>query len=164
MMQRSHSTALSWVRDNALRILFPLTLPWVPLFLSVDYFYKVMPEGSRLHNLIEYLLVAGFLVASIFFSILLYRLWPGFLRVSGGVSIWFVVTKIIVNTVFVYIALTVVTVLVSLVIDRPPWKSDNLQYIPYVFFAIVFYPPLLTPVFAVMAVWRSIVRKTRDLE
>ncbi|HHD64412.1 MAG TPA: hypothetical protein ENK96_08650 [Desulfobulbaceae bacterium] len=156
------SSAFSWAWNNALRLLFPLTLPWVPLFLSADFFYNAVPEGRWLHSIIEDFLVPAFLVASIIFSILLYRLWPGFLRVQGRVSVWFIFTRIIVNTFLVYIILTVVTVLVSLLIDPPPWKSDNPQYIPMVFFTVFFYPPLFTPLFALIAIWRSILVKARE--
>ena len=153
---------VSWVRRHALRLLFPLTLPWVPLFLFANDFYNAMPEGSKFHNLIENLLVPAFLIVSVLLSILLYRLWPSFLRVPGRVSVRFLLIRIIVNTLLVYVALTIITILVSLLLDPPPWKSNNLQYIPLVFFAVVFYPPLLTPKVSLITIWRSILRKAEE--
>ncbi|NNK84541.1 MAG: hypothetical protein HKO91_03185, partial [Desulfobacterales bacterium] len=137
-MTSSNTTLLSWVGKNALRILFPFTLPWIPLFFSAEYFYKVIPEGKEFHDLIEILLIPAALVVSILFSVILYRFWPAFLRVDGKVTVWFIVKKLLVNTLLVFILLTVVTALVSLFIDPPPWKSDNPQYIPIIFFTIVF--------------------------
>jgi hypothetical protein len=162
MISKSISATVSWSWRHALQGLFPLTLPWIPLFLFADHFYDAAPEGSRWHHVIEILLVPAFLFGGVLLSLLLYRLWPGFLRVPGRVPIWFLVTRILANTLIVYVVLTLLTVFVSLLIDPPPWKSDNLQYIPLVFFAVVFYPPLLTPIIALIAIWRSIIRKAGE--
>ncbi|MBT8358712.1 MAG: hypothetical protein KJO61_13200 [Deltaproteobacteria bacterium] len=162
-MTSSNTSLVSWVGKNALRILFPFTLPWIPLFFSAEYFYNVIPEGKWFHDLIEIFLIPAALVVSMLFSVMLYRLWPAFLRVEGKVTVWFIVKKLLVNSLLVFIVLTVVTVLVSLFADPPPWKSDNPQYIPIVFFTVVFYPPLLTPMFVLIAMWRSIVLKDREL-
>lgn len=159
-MASSNTTIWSWAGENRFRILFPFTLPWIPLFYFAEYLYGLAPEGSVLHNLFESLIVPGALVVSALFSIALYRLWPSFLRVKGKVPVWFAVKKIVINTLLVFIALTVLTVLISLLIDPPPWESDNPQYIPMVFFAVVFFPPLLTPIFALIAIWGSIVRNS----
>jgi NADH:ubiquinone oxidoreductase subunit 6 (subunit J) len=161
-MTSPNTTMVSWVGKNALRILFPFTLPWIPLFFSAEYFYNVIPEGKWFHDLIEILLIPAALVVSMLFSVMLYRFWPTFLRVEGKVTLWFIVKKLLVNTLLVFVVLTVVTVLVSLFADPPPWKSDNPQYIPIVFFTIVFYPPLLTPTFVLIAMWRSILLKDRE--
>jgi len=161
-MTSPNTITVSWVWKNALRVLFPFTLPWIPLFFSAEYFYNVIPEGKWFHDLIEILLIPAALVVSMLFSVMLYRLWPAFLRVDGKVTIWFIVKKLLVNTLLVFVVLTVITVLVSLFVDPPPWKSDNPQYIPIVFFAIVFYPPLLTPMFVLIAMWRSILLKDRE--
>ena len=109
-----NSPVFSWVLNNALRLFFPLTLPWAPLFLSADFFYSAVPERGWLHNIIEYLLVPGFLIASIIFSILLYRLWPGFLRVEGRVPILFVLKKIILRKKLYVLAIQIKMVLYTL--------------------------------------------------
>lgn len=75
------------------------------------------------HNLIETFLVPGALAISILFSIILYRLWPVFLRVDGKVTIWFVLKKMLVNTLLVLITLTIVTVIASLLLDPFSPKS-----------------------------------------
>jgi len=49
-------------------------------------------------------------------------------------------------------------ILVSLFIDPPPWKLDKPYYIPMIFFAVMFYPPVLTPMFALITIWRSILK------
>ena len=154
--------SLAWVGYNALRLLFPMTLPWVPLFLSADYLFKAMPEGTPLHGFLEHLLVPGGLALSVLFSMLLYRIWPGFLRISQKVPLGFLITRTLLNLVLVYVILTVVTLVVSLLLDPPPWQSENPQYIPLVFFAVVFYPPMLTPTLTIIAIWRSIVKRTAE--
>lgn len=159
-MPLSVTGGLLWVRTNALRLIFPLTLPWIPLFLSAEYFYNLTPEGEWLHKILESVLIPGALVVSILVSMLMYRLWPAFLRVDSKVTVWFVLKKTLVHTVVVYFILTIATVLVSLLLD-PSWESKDVQHIPYVFFAVIFYPPLLTPVFVIIAIWRSILQKTR---
>lgn len=157
-------TIFTWVWKNIFRILFPFTLPWIPLFLGAEYLYDIAPEGSWLHNSIETLMVPGALVVSILLSIVLYRLWPSFLCVEGKITVWFAVKKIVVNTLLVFIVLIIATVVISLLIEPPPWKSDNPQYYPIVFFTVVFFPPLLTPIFALIAIWRSILLKTLETQ
>ncbi len=155
-----YKDCLVWVGHNALRLLFPLTLPWVPLFLSADHLFKAMPEGSLFHGFLEHLLIPGALALSILFSLLLYRIWPGFLRIAQKVPFGFLITRTLINLILVYVILTVLTVAVSLLLDPPPWQSENPQYIPLVFFAVVFFPPTLTPTLAIIAIWRSIVKRT----
>ena len=160
MTKGTFKDSIAWVGYNALRLLFPLTLPWVPLFLSADSLFKAMPEGTLLHGLLEHLLVPGALALCILLSILLYRTWPGFLRIPQKVPLGFLITRTLINLVLVYVILTVVTLAASLLLDPPPWQSENPQYIPLVFFAVVFYPPTLTPPLAIIAIWRSIVKRT----
>ncbi len=119
-----------------------------------------MPEGTLLHGLLEHLMVPGALALCILLSILLYRIWPAFLRIPQKVPIGFLLTRTLINLVLVYVILTVVTLVASLLLDPPPWQSENPQYIPLVFFAVVFFPPTLTPTLAIIAIWRSIVKQT----
>ena len=155
-----HKNRVAWLGYNALRLLFPLTLPWVPLFLSADPLFRAMPEGTLLHDLLEHLLVPGALALSILVAILMYRIWPGFLRIDQKVPIGFLISRTMINLILVYAVLTAVTLVLSLLLDPPPWQSENPQYIPLVFFAVVFYPPTLTPPLAIIAIWRSIVKRT----
>lgn len=74
MISTPGSSAASWVWEHLLRLIFPLTLPWAPLFLVATEFHRLVPEGSSVHDLSERLLVPAFLIASVILSVLLYRL------------------------------------------------------------------------------------------
>ena len=162
MMTNSGSREIPWILRHSLRLLFPLTLPWIPLFLFANDIYNAVPEGHRYHTLIENLLVPAFLSFSVLLSIVLYRFGPGFLRVPGRVPVSFWVLRVIIHPLVIYILLTILTLFVSLLLDPPPWNSNNPQYIPLVFFAVVFYPPLLTPIVAFITIWRSILQKAEE--
>lgn len=69
---------------------------------------------------------------------------------------------LITRSLFVFLGLTLLVITVALLIDPPPWDSDNLQYIPLVFFATVFYPPMLTPAVTTVMIWRTIVKKLEN--
>ena len=146
-------------RVNVLRLFFPLTLPWIPLFWAAESLSRNFPEGSSLHNVIEIFLVLGGLGVSIFLSLVIYRLLPEFLRIPKKVSLKIWLYTFITRSVIVYLGLLFLTFILFLVVDPPPWNSENPQYIPVVFFAIVFYPPLLAPPITIIVIWRSIMKK-----
>jgi len=152
-------SAASRIKRHALQALFPLTLPWVPLFFFAGDLYGAAPEGSLWHYLIENFLIPGVLAASILISLILYHIRPDFLRIPANVSVRFLVSRIIIHFLLVYLVLTVLVLFFSLLIDPPPWDSKSPQYIPLVFFAVIFYPPLLTPVIAIISIWKSACRK-----
>ncbi len=154
--------SFEWLRENILKLSFPLTLPWIPLFWVADFLYRKFPEGNSLHNFIEILLVPGGLGISIFLSLVIYRLLPEFLSISQKVPLKLWLYALISRSVIVYLGLLLLTFILSLVVDPPPWNSENPQYIPLVFFTIVFYPPLLTPPIAIIVIWRSIMKKLEN--
>lgn len=161
-MTYSGSPDIPWILRHSLRLLFPFTLPWIPLFLFANDIYNAVPEGHRYHTWIENLLVPAFLTFSVLLSIILYRFWPSFLRVPGRIPARVWVIRILVHPPLIYILLTILTLPVSLLLDPPPWNSNNPQYIPLVFFAVVFYPPLLTPMVTLITIWRAILRKNEE--
>ena len=150
------------IKQHILQVLFPLTLPWFPLLLFANELTKALSEGNMLHNLSENLLISLSLAGSGFLCLILYRWRPGFLKVPKTVSFLFLLTRSIINTLGMYVVVTIIVALITLLLDPPPWKSDNVQYIPLIFFAIVFYPPVLTPSLAVISVWRSTVRQAKE--
>lgn len=161
MIENFESPLLTWLRQNSFRLLFPLTLPWIPLFLFANDLYSIVPDENRFHHVFENLLIPLSLLLSVFLSWLLYRGWPAFLLIPKKVSLRFLVTQVIFKTLFVYIFLTAITIVFSILLDPPPWKTDNLQYIPLVFFAVIFYPVLLTPPVAIVAIWRALLQEAR---
>ena len=150
------------IKQHILQAIFPLTLPWFPLLLFANELTKALSEGGVLHNFSENLLISFSLAGSAFLCLILYRWRPGFLKIPKTVSFLFLLTRSIINTLGMYIIVTIIVALISLLLDPPPWKSDNVQYIPLIFFAIIFYPPVLTPSLAVISVWRSTLRKAKE--
>ena len=142
----------------------PFTPAWIPLLFPPNIF-AIWPQKEvcfTIQSKHSWFLEPW--LSALFFNNFVSPLAAFFLHIKGKVPIWFTIKKICINTFFVFIVLTVLTVLVSLLIDPPPWKSDNLQYIPIVFFTVVFFPPLLTPMFALIAIWRSISQKIRKFD
>ena len=161
MKNTSHKTSAVLAKQLALQAIFPFTLPWFPLFFVYNDLIHAFPEGSLLHNISEKFPVPFSLAASILLCLPLYRWQPDLLKIPATVSFPFLLVRGVVNTPLMYVAITIAVALISLLLDPPPWKSDNLQYIPLVFFTVFFYPPVLTPALAVVSIWSSALQKAR---
>ena len=151
--------SFAWFRENVLELSFTLTLPWIPLFWTAEFLYRNFPADSSLHNVIDIFQFPGGLGVSILLSLVIYRFLPEFLLILQKMPLKFWLYTLISKSIIVYLGLLLLTFLLALVIDAPPWNSESPQYIPLVFFAILFYPPLLAPPIAIIDIWRSIMKK-----
>lgn len=149
--------------------LFPLAVAWaLPLvILLVIGFDNPFPEGAGLHRLWESALfhatLAVILVAGCYGTAWpVYRRWPGFLRLPGGVSVWFVLIRLVVYGVLLFVAptaavLSFLTTYVNVV--RPADPQYGMGAYWTTFLSALF----LTPMVTVLLVWWAAVRRARAL-
>jgi len=155
----------SWFQQHLLRGLFVVALCWLtvvaPLLLFGDALFEIVTEGSFFHDILENWFMPIALLVGLVVSFLLFWVWSQLLKVPPETSLRFQLTRLLLYGVIVYVVLTVVVAVGSMIID-PPWReSDNLQHIPLVFYATLFYPPVLAPIVTVLVFWRMALRKTR---
>jgi len=138
--------------------LFVLALAWTGLgtaFLLPERWSKgpvFGAEGEAIHRFVEDFFppLVALVVAGIV-ALVLFRLVPRFLRVPEASSVGRVVFRLLVAVPVVFVALLVFFIALGLVLDPPPWDSENPQYIPQVFFLATFGPAWLAPLATVIA-------------
>lgn len=147
-------------RDRWLQGLFALALAWTLFWLGIWLFgeqigvMNPVPEGNLLHNVFEeYLPPLVVIVLAGAVTTLGVRFWPGFFRVPRQVASSRVLVSLLLAAPIVAIALLIVLVAVGMALEPPPWKSDNPQYIPAVFWVAPLGTIVLTPVATVVAAW-----------
>jgi len=154
------------LRDRCLQGLFALALAWTLFWLGIGLFgqqiegLNPVPEGNRLHDVLEeYIPPLVVIVLAGAVTTLVIRFWPGFLRVPSRVASSRVLVSLLLAVPIVAIALLIVLSAVGLALEPPPWKSDNPQYIPVVFWVVPLGTIVLTPVATLVAAWWWVVRR-----
>jgi hypothetical protein len=156
----------SRLRGRWLQGLFALALAWALFWLGIWLLgeqFEVpnpLPEGNRLHDVFEeYIppLVAIVLAGAV--TTLVIRFWPGFLLVPKQVASSRVLVSLLLVASIVAIALLIIVSAVCMVLEPPPWKSDNPQYFPAVFWYAPLWTIVLTPVATVVAAWWWVVQR-----
>lgn len=157
------------LRDRWLPGVFALALAWTLFWLGVWLLghqidaLNPAPEGTRLHDAFENSvppLVAIVLAGA--GTTLGIRSWPGFLRITGEVSLSRILVSLLLAAPLVALALLIVLGAVGLALDPPPWKTDNPQYIPAVFWVAPLGAIVLAPVATVVAAWWWAIRRGTD--
>ena len=156
------------LRERWLQAMFLLTLAWA-LFWFISLWYPELikalnpsPEGHWTHLWIEdlVLLLVTATVAGVSAAIV-FRFWPGFLRVPRQATSLRVLISLIFAAPITGIALFFVLGAVSLALD-PPWLiRDNPQYIPAVFWIAPLGTIMFTPVASVVGSWLWAVRRNK---
>lgn len=147
----------AYLREHVLQMLFSLSLVWAvyPLLLMpVDLIVSLIPlhEGHVLHIWAEHLsFVMAVMIVSIALIVLIIYLAPDFLHVTSEMRVFLPLVSLIVSVPFVYAALLAFFVVVGIVMEPPPWSSDNPQYIPVVFYTAGIGPYLMTPSASIIA-------------
>jgi hypothetical protein len=148
-----HFRATRW-----LQVLLSFAILWavipLPLGLGDWIVARFTPEGHRLHGAME--LVAGPLVVAIcavLLTALVRRFARGLLRLPDSVPPRRIFFRVALCLPLALLATFILFVGVSLILEPPPWKSDDVQHVPIVFFLATIGPILLTPVVAVVAAW-----------
>jgi hypothetical protein len=156
------------LRDRLLRGLFALALAWTLLSSGIWILGEQFgvpnpaPEGTWLHIAIEDALpplVAIGLAGVI--TTLVIRFLPGFLHfpqqvTSSRILLAFTLAA---PLVALFLLISVSTLFVAL--EPPPWRSDNPQYFPAVFWYAPLLTTALTPVGTVIAAWWWVLRREK---
>lgn len=148
-----------WVRSNALRILFALTLAWALLGLFMEEIFGWVPDAGR--GAIETALIAVVLLVCAGITAWIVRRRPTFLLAPAGISRQFWLTRSLVLPLFVGVLLAIVFGAVSYAEIRLRSNASDPQYGVSVAWAIVWYPAILTPVLSVVAIGRAAARRFR---
>lgn len=162
---------VSWLREQLLRLLFPLTLVWFFLEMfagEIDKLFGLVliPEEHRLHNIIEVIIAVTVpvILIGIFgaISTSLYRRWHGFMLVPQSISLSFLIIRLLVYAPLLFVLLTVSSFVGWWLLVVMPFEDPkHTQYGLSAAFAAIFYPSILTPVITVIVVWLSSLRKHR---
>jgi hypothetical protein len=146
-------------------VLFALALAWALLWLGFWVFgeqleaLNPLAEGYRLHALSEeYLPPLVFVLLAGVVTAIVVRFWPGFLRLPLSVTPLRVLLTLLLAVPIVALALVVALIAVSLAIEPPPWESDNLQYVPLVFWVAPLGTMALTPIISLVVAWWWIIQ------
>jgi len=160
------------LRGRWLQGLFALALAWALFWLGIWVLgeqFEVpnpVPEGNPLHDVFEeYIppLVAIVLAGAV--TSLGIRFWPGFFRVPKQMASSRVLVSLVLAAPIVAIALLILVSAVCMVLEPPPWKFDNPQYFPALFWYAPLWTMVLTPVATVVAAWWwAVQRRTETRE
>jgi hypothetical protein len=153
-------------RDNALLVLFILALAWAFLLSGMALLGErvgtLAParEGSGLHTVAE-IWLPGLVavVAAIALSALLAKLRPRFLTVPRRVSSFRLCVTLLVTAVIVGVAVLLVLIVVTMVLDPPGPHPENVQYISLVFWLPPLVAAVVTPAASVLIAWRWTIRQ-----
>ena len=174
MKQQNEITGIvSWLRERLLRLLFQLTLVWFFLEMfsgEIDKLFGLVliPEGHRLHNIIEVIIaiIVPVILIIIFgvISTFLYHRWHGFMIVPQSISLSFLIIRLLIYAPLLFVLLTVIFftgwwLLVVIPFEDPKHTQYGLSAV----FAAIFYPSILTPVITVILVWLSALRRQRKV-
>lgn len=154
------------LRDRWLQGLFALALAWALFWLGIWLLGEQLevpnpvPEGNRLHDVFEeYIPPLVAIVVAGAVTILGMRLWPDSFRVPNQVASSRVLVSLLLAAPIVALALLILVSAVCIVLEPPPWKSDNPQYFPAVFWYAPLWTIVLTPVATIVAAWWWVVRR-----
>jgi hypothetical protein len=141
-----------------LQVLFALAVVWavipLPLGLSDLIVARFTPEGHPLHQVFEAALGPVVIaLVTVVVAVLIRRCARGFLRLPDHVTLPAVLIRVVLFLPVALVAWFVVFAAISLILEPPPWKSDNPQHVPIIFFLGTLGPMLLTPLGAVILAW-----------
>ena len=147
-----------------LQIMFSLAVVWAvvpfPLGLSDWIIARFTPEGHPLHGALDLVLgPAVIAVAAVFVAALVRRFARRFLRLPEHVTLRTLLIRVVLFVPLAFVSCFAFFAAISLIIEPPPWKSDNVQHVPIFFFLATLGPMLLTPIVAVVAAWWWIRRR-----
>lgn len=142
-----------------LKILFPPMLAWCICLMFGEELFAVVPEGQRLHNVFEVIIIPLIIVMCSTAAIYIYRHWPGFLRVPQSESLIMLLVRMLIYMPLLYVLLASIIGVTWYIFILPGEDQSHSQYGLSVFFASVFYPIMLTPSVTIIAVWLSAMRK-----
>ncbi len=162
---------VSWLREQLLRLLFPLTLVWLFLgmfSLEIDKLFGLIliPEGHRLHNIIEVIIavIVPVILIVIFgaISLSLYRRWHGFMLVPQSISLSFLIIRLFIYAPLLFVLLAVISFVGWWLLVVMPFEDPkHTQYGLSAVFASVIYPSILAPAVTVIIVWLSAIRRQK---
>jgi hypothetical protein len=154
-------------RDHAFLALFTLSLAWALFQIGVMLMLSggsqlVAREDFFLRNLAENWeppIVAA-IVAGLITSVLV-RLAPHFLRVPAHVTTLRLSVSLSVAAASVALLLFLIPMAVTMVVDPPGPRPDDVQHIPIAFWIAPWAAGALTPVAAILIAWRWAVRTSK---
>jgi hypothetical protein len=156
----------SRLRGRWLQGLFAPALAWAIFwfgFLLLGEQFEVLnpvSEGNPLHNAFEEFIPPLVAIAPAgAITALVIRFWPGFLRFPKQAALSRVLVSFLLAAPIVAIAVLIIASAVCMMLEPPPWKSDNPQYFPAVFWYAPLFTIALTPVTTVVAAWWWAVRR-----
>ncbi|MDH4038588.1 MAG: hypothetical protein OEX18_13435 [Candidatus Krumholzibacteria bacterium] len=141
-----------------LRILFALAVVWAvipfPLGFADWIVERFAPEGHPLHHILELALGPAIVAAAaVLVAALVRRFAHSFLRLPDSVTLRSLLYHVLAFLPVACMVWFVVFSIISIIIEPPPWKSDNVQYVPIIFFLATSGPLMLTPLGAVVTAW-----------
>jgi len=153
---------VSWLRERMLQVLFPLAFTWAVLLMFAEELFSLVPEGQRLHDELEMIIIPILLAFWSTVAIYLYRRWPGFLRVPESVSLLFLLIRLVVYGPLLFVLLVpVFGIAWYWLVVLPSEDPAHSQYGSSAVIAAFWYPIVLTPVATVIVAWVSALRKAR---
>lgn len=153
-------------RDRALQILFPLTLAWVAfcvLAQESESVFGLIPvsEEHWMHDTSEVMVAPVIFAAFVAGAVYCYRRWPWFLQVPESISPVWLTARLLgyAPLLFALLAAAIFSAWWLFVVSgEDPAHS---QYGLSAWFAAWFYSTYLTPLFTVVIVWLSALRRDR---
>ena len=153
-------------RDSALQILFPLTLAWGSFWLLGPQAHTVFglipaPEGHWLHDAVEVMAPLVIFAAIVAGAVYCFRRWPWFLRVPESISVAWLTVRLLGYAPLLFALLAAAFFSVWRLFVVPGEDPGHSQYGLSAWFAAYFYSLYLTPLFTVVMVWLSALRRDR---
>lgn len=157
-----HAHGRTFVREQALRGLFPGVLAWtafVPLMvvnaglLSMNPY----PEGGTLHHLFEQAAFWLPLVLPLAAAVWMLHRWRGLLRVPSSVPLSTTLWRLAVHGL-AWLFLVIIVSLASMYLGYDPAQNHQGQYWPWALAAALLYASVPAPLGAIFTAWRSLRR------
>ncbi len=157
-------------RDRALQILFTLTLAWALTWwgglvfaeeIETAFGLMPFPEGSWLHDAVEVMIALVIFAAFAAMAVYCFRRWPWFLRVPESISPAWLTVRLLGYAPLLFAVLWGTFFLTFRLFGEEGVPPEHSQYGLGALFVATFYSIYLTPLFTVVIVWLSALRKHR---
>jgi len=140
------------IQSAILRVLFALSLGWAFLFPVAAVVEGQAPADANpfIGDSLSLLLAAA---GAVVVSILAFRFFPGFLRLSHSISAAFLIARMLLYLPLMFLFLAAILALIEFVHLKATGDPANPQYGMSVLMVALWYPALLTPAATTCAVW-----------
>lgn len=153
-------------RERALQILFPLTLAWAGFWLfaqEIESVFGLIPvsEEHWLHDALEAMVAPLIFAAFVAVAVYCFYRWPWFLKVPESISLVWLTSRLLVYAPLLFALLMGVIFSAWWYLVGSKVEPGHSQYGLDVLFIAYFFSITLTPLFTVVIVWWSALRKHR---